>query len=188
MSPILIMPPAAEPVTLAEAKLYLRTAGPDEDDLVIALIRAARQLVEATSNRLLVSQTWRLVCEAWPTGGVLRLPLSPVIAIAAARVLATQGPPVAVDAGALRLDQGSDPPLLRVVGLLPAPQRPHGGIEIDLIAGHGAPADVPEPFRQAMLMLVARWSENRGDATGHGDARLPADVLALIAPFRRARL
>jgi hypothetical protein len=68
MSPILIVPPAAEPVTLADAKLYLRTAGPDEDDLVIALIRAARHLVEATSNRLLVSQTWRLVCAAWPPG------------------------------------------------------------------------------------------------------------------------
>ncbi|MCX7329611.1 MAG: hypothetical protein NTW00_16270 [Hyphomicrobiales bacterium] len=68
MSPILIVPPAAEPVTLADAKLYLRTAGPDEDDLVIALIRAARHLVAAASNRLLVSQTWRLVCDAWPLG------------------------------------------------------------------------------------------------------------------------
>jgi hypothetical protein len=68
MSPILIVPPAAEPVTPADAKLYLRTAGPDEDDLVIALIRAARHLVEAASNRLLVSQTWRLVCDAWPLG------------------------------------------------------------------------------------------------------------------------
>jgi len=95
---------------------------------------------------------------------------------------------VPVADGALRLDPGSDPPLLRVAGPLPPPLWPHGGIEIDLIAGHGAPADVPEPFRQAMLMLVARWFENRGDATGHGDARLPADVLALIAPFRRARL
>ncbi len=175
-------------MTLADAKLYLRTAGPDEDDLVIALIRAARHLVEAASNRLLVSQTWRLVCDAWPPGGALRLPLSPVIAIVAARVLTTQGPPVPVADGALRLEPGSDPTLLRVAGPLPQPQWPHGGIEIDLVAGHGAPTDVPEPFRQAMLMLVARWFENRGDATGHGDARLPADVLALIAPFRRARL
>ena len=188
MSPILIVPPAAEPVTLAEAKLYLRTASPDEDDLVTVLIRAARHLVEAASNRLLVSQTWRLVCDVWPPGGVLRLPLSPVTAISGARVHAVQGPPLPVDEGALRLEPGSDPPLLRVAGLLPAPQWPRGGIEIDLVAGHGAPSDVPEPFRQATLMLVARWFENRGDAGGHGDARLPADVLALIAPFRRARL
>jgi uncharacterized phiE125 gp8 family phage protein len=188
MSPILIVPPAAEPVTLAEAKLYLRTASPDEDDLILALIRAARHLVEAAGNRLLVSQTWRLLCDAWPPGGMLRLPLGPVMAVAAARVRATQGPAMVVDEGALRLEPGSDPPLLRLAGPLPAPQWPHAGIEIDLVAGYGAPADVPEPLRQAVLMLVARWFENRGDAASHGDARLPADVLALLAPFRRARL
>jgi uncharacterized phiE125 gp8 family phage protein len=132
-------------MTLADAKLYLRTAGPDEDDLVIAQIRAARHLVEAASNRLLVSQTWRLVCDAWPPGGAVRLPLSPAIAIVAARVRTTQGPPVPVDAGALRLDPGSDLPVLRVAGPLPPPQWPHGGIEIDLVAGHSRPPMCPNP-------------------------------------------
>ena len=33
-------------------------------------------------------------------------------------------------------------------------------------------------------MLVARWFENRGDAAA--DLALPADVAALVAPYRRA--
>jgi hypothetical protein len=40
-----------------------------------------------------------------------------------------------------------------------------------------------------MLMLVARWFENRDDATGHGDARLPADAAGSDRPLtRRASL
>ena len=38
----------------------------------------------------------------------------------------------------------------------PAPGRAVAGIEIDVVAGYGAPADVPSPLRQAILMLVAR--------------------------------
>jgi hypothetical protein len=36
------------------------------------------------------------------------------------------------------------------------------------------------------MIMVARWFENRGDVAGVQD--LPPEALALVAPFRRARL
>ena len=188
MNPILIAPPAIEPVSLAEAKLYLRIDSADEDDLVRALITASRLLIEAASGRLLINQTWRLILDAWPAGGALRLPLSPAAQIAGARVFDVSGTAVPVSPGALALEPGSDPPLLRVLGSVSAPGRLRAGVEIDIVAGFGpSGASVPEPIRQAMLRMIALWFENRGDAIGAGPS-LPAPVMALVAPYRRPRL
>ncbi len=189
MSPILIAAPAIEPVSLAEAKLYLKVDGADEDDLIRTLIVAARLLIEAASRRLFITQGWRIVLDRWPVNGELRLPLAPVTAISAVRVLDAAGSATTAAVSALDLSAHADPPSLFVQGVVPQPGRARAGIEIDLLAGYGATAGtVPQPFRQAILMMVGRWFENRGDVASQGDARLPADVLALIAPFRRARL
>jgi uncharacterized phiE125 gp8 family phage protein len=189
MRPILLTPPVVEPVTLPEAKLYLRMDSPDEDDLIRALIVAARLLIEAASGRLLINQTWRLVLDAWPVSGTARLPLAPVFQIVTARVFNAQGVPAIVAASALALETGADPPALWIQAAVPGPGRAMAGIEIDVLAGFGGAATaIPEPFRQAILIMVARWFEQRGDTSQRGDARLPADVLALIAPFRRVRI
>ena len=79
-----------------------------------------------------------------------------------------------------------DPPRLIVDPRAPEPGRAWGGVVIEVRAGFGAsPESVPEPLRQAIRLLVARWFENRGDAAS---SLLPPDVQALIAPFRRMRL
>jgi hypothetical protein len=57
------------------------------------------------------------------------------------------------------------------------------GIEIDVVAGYGDAADVPEPLRQAIRLLVAHWFEDRM-LVGAAEAPLPKTVDALIAPYR----
>lgn len=190
MTPILLTGPLVEPVTLADMKGYLRLDGNDEDRLIHSLITAARLMVEAESGRCLIGQAWRLVLDRWPAGGAIRLPLSPVLALAGARVFDADGAAETVAEGALRLDARADPPLARAAAPLPAPGRPFSGIEIDLRAGFGeGMADVPAPLRQAVRIIAARWFELRGDGDGDGEVpAIPRAALALIAPFRRTRM
>ena len=51
MPSILLTGPAAEPVMLAEAKLFLRVEHDDDDDLIGALIAGSRIHVEAATRR-----------------------------------------------------------------------------------------------------------------------------------------
>lgn len=185
MIPIPVAGPAVEPVSPADLASALRTGG-EELALVASLGRAARLLVEASARLVLMEQTWRLVLDRWPRDRVVRLPLWPVIAVDAVRV--HDGTSLApLDPALATLDAAGDPARLLVDPGAPEPARAVGGIEIVLRAGFGAaPAAVPEPLVQAIRLLVGRWFEHRGDALA--DAPLPADVAALIAPYRRLRL
>jgi uncharacterized phiE125 gp8 family phage protein len=187
MIPILIDGPAVEPVGLAEMRAYLRLDDTAEDDLTSGLIKAARLMVEAFSRRILVEQRWRIVLDRWPSGRVITLPLSPLLAVDRIQVTDASGETVDLPAASYRADALADPPRIPVGDAAPEPGPATGGIVIELRAGFGPTADhVPASLRLAMKILVARWFENRGDA--EGTQSLPAEALALVAPFRRARL
>jgi uncharacterized phiE125 gp8 family phage protein len=189
MTPLALTPPALEPVSLSDARIFLRLDQTDEDGLLSTLITAARLMVEAASGRMLIEQSWRIVLDRWPEGGEIRLPLSPATSIAAARVYDALGEAQAVPEAALQLDTTTDPPLVRVAGSVPAVGRMRAAIEIDIVAGYGPEtADVPALLRHAVLQLAARWFEQRGDVAGRDGATLPPEIMALVAPFRRTRL
>ncbi len=189
MTPLAIAPPAIEPVSLAEAKDFLRLLASDEDELLGTLITAARLMVEAASGRMLIDQSWRLVLDRWPAGGELRLPLSPVGRIIAARVYDAAGGAQVVTQASLALIEGTDPPVITVHGTVPVPGRDRAAIEIDVVAGFGTTRDlVPAPLRQAVLRLACRWFEHRGDVVSRDATHLPAEIAALLAPYRRLKL
>jgi uncharacterized phiE125 gp8 family phage protein len=187
MSAILLTPPALEPVSLADAKLFLRVEHDDDDDVIAALVAAARVQVEAQTRRALIGQTWRLVRDVWPAAG--RLPIMPVPLqqVTAIRVFDADGAPHVLDAADFDVDTASAPAVLAFARGAPrTPGKLAAGIEVDITAGYGdAPDDVPPPLRQAIRMLTAHWYENRGVIAASGEvASMPASVASLIAPFR----
>jgi uncharacterized phiE125 gp8 family phage protein len=187
MSSILLTPPAVEPVTLAEAKAYLRVEHDDDDDVIAALVAGARMHVEAQTRRALITQTWRLARDIWPPDGRLAVVPVPLNAVAAARIYDEDGAPQAIDTQAFTIDKGAAPAIVAFAPWsLPGPGRAVAGIELDVEVGYGdAGTDVPQALRQAIKLLVAHWYENRGlIAVGHTVAVLPASVAALIAPYR----
>ncbi|WP_454685206.1 head-tail connector protein [Ancylobacter moscoviensis] len=188
MPAILLAGPAAEPITLAEAKTYLRVDHDAEDALIASLITAARATVEALTRRALIDQNWRIVRDAWPASGLIPVPVNPLRAVLAVHVVDAGGAEVAVPADAFTADTARLPGLIRVGrGGVPAPGRALAGIAIDIVAGHGASADhVPSPLVEAARVVLAHFYEHR-DVPGPG-AAFPARLDALVAPFRVTRL
>jgi uncharacterized phiE125 gp8 family phage protein len=184
--------PALEPVTLAEAKAHLRVDSDAEDVLIQSLVITSRLHIEAALGLALISQGWRWSLDAWPRDGVLCFPIRPVQAVAEVRVLDPEGTPAVVPTAHFVLDGRGDPARLVRAGssLLPTPGRTVAGIEIDFSAGFGpAAADVPAQIRQALLLLVAHWFENREPvALGDSPVPVPLAVSELLAPWRGRRL
>src|SRR4051794_27387119 len=97
MSSILLSGPAIEPVSLDDAKAFLKVETADDDDVIAALIAGARVHVEAQTRRALITQSWRLIRDAWPTDG--RVPVLPVPLrqLTAARVYRFDGSTQSID-------------------------------------------------------------------------------------------
>ena len=188
MMSIFVEGPAVEPVGLSEMKAYLRVDDDDgtQDAVIAGLVTAARLVVEAASRRILIEQSWRVVMDHWPKERVVRLPVSPVIAVGSVKVFDQDGAMTEIAPASVESDTLSDPPRIAVTDA-PDPGQARNGIVIDLKAGYGATADaVPATLRLAVKILVTHWFENRGDVTG--EQVLPPEALALVAPFGRARL
>lgn len=180
--------PAAEPVGLAEAKEFLRISGSGEDNLVTGLIASAWARIEEAVGLALISRTLRVTLDGWPMAMNARrrmtLPVRPAGALAAVRIV-RHGVPENLTAQFV-LTPGRAARLAWVSGYLPW-TGPGKVIEIDYVAGFGeASSDVAESLRLAVKLLVAHTYQSRG-LEGRGDL-LPADVSALIAPWRRVRI
>ena len=188
MSSLLLAAPAIEPLSLAEAKAFLRVETSDDDDLIGALIAGSRVHVEAQTRRALITQSWRLSFDTWPDDGRLNVLPAPLQTLSAVRVYDFDNAAHAVDTAGFVLDKGASA-LIFAPWALPAPGRVAAGIELDVTVGYGdAAVDVPEALRQAIRLLVAHWYDNRGLTAAGTTFVLPQTVAALLVPYRMLSL
>lgn len=196
--PVLVTAPAEDPVTLEEVKAHLRVierdengvALPNEDDeLITALIKAAVTHLDGWTGvlgRCLVDQTWRQDYDAFTQ--CMRLPLGPVQSIVSVKWRNAEGQiaTVAADDYTLETSAGGQSRVwFRSSYSRPSSLYDRAAVSVEFVAGYGAPADVPQALKHAMLMLVGHWYENReGVAMGSSPATVPLAVDALISPFR----
>ncbi|MEO3998559.1 head-tail connector protein [Mesorhizobium sp. CAU 1732] len=181
--------PELEPVTLTEIKQQLRVAHDSEDVLLLGLIRAAREEVEASCGLALMNQSWRLTIDRMPASGRVLLHRHPVREIPSVTVYGADGEGALVDPSALELDAKSRPARLHVTQPL-APSKVMNGIEIDFTAGFGeAGTDVPDLLKRAIHTLVAHWYEFRASFDHRQQPMsLPPIYERLVAPYRMRRL
>ncbi len=175
-------PPSVEPISLAEAKAHLRVGHADDDDYISTLIKTARSCVEAQTGLGLVPQGWSVFLDGWPMGGVVKIPLAPVIEVTDIKTYGEDDAAALIDPAHYYVDAGSRPPriVLRGSRSWVRPGRLANGIEILLRIGF---ASVPEPLREAVLQLVGHWYGTRGDAD-----TTPLSVAPLLQPYRELRL
>ena len=185
------IPPAGEPVTVEQVKQHCRIDSSADDDLLTGYLTAARIMAEGYLSRALLTQT--LLWTVRPSStrrseynrllGLLELPRAPVQSIASVTALDEWGNSTAVLPATLPVmppavilgyvaDLTLEPATLligRETGLAggsPLRDTRLQHLQVSMVAGYGAAADVPATIIQAIMMTTAFLYEHRGDAGG----------------------
>lgn len=182
----LVTPPAAEPITLTEAKAHLRVDIPDDDTLINSLIVSARQYAEMVTRRALITQTWRLLLDEFPTENTIYIPLPPLSAVSSVTYYDLNNTQQTMPSADYIVDTDSQPGRIVLADgkNWPAIYNRPNAVSIQFDAGYGTAANVPQPIKQAMLLMIGHWYENREAVAAGGLSPLPFAVDALLAPYR----
>lgn len=183
----LVTAPASEPLTTAEAKSHLRVDSSDDDTLIDAFVKSARQYVEEDLGRALITQTWDYTIDAFPSdGSAIHLPRPPLQSVTSISYVDTAGATQTVSSGDYIVNTGKrkGEVTLAYGAAWPATRTQASAVTIRFVAGYGAASAVPESIRTALRLVVGDLYSNREASivgTIHTDN--PA-VNALLGPYR----
>lgn len=176
--------PAADVVTLAEAKrqLVVEASETDDDALIGFLVEAVTKEIQVQAGRQFVDATFKMYLDNFPYGDLIRLPRSPVDSVTSITYVDADGDTQTfstddydVDTfgkrGSIRLADGS---------VWPTTKFTLNAVTIEFIAGYGAAADVPTHHKQAILLAVTDLFENRGDGQDRVDAKTVQDAIGRL--------
>ena len=181
----LITAPTWEPITLAEAKDHLRVDHTGEDAIIDNLIVAARQYLEGLLGRGIPQQTMTAYYSTF--WDLMELPrAAPLRSVSSLKYLDSDGAEqtastdlydvfAAPEPGEVRRAYNQSWPSHRVVT---------DPVYLTYVCGWPSAAQIPAPIRQAMLLLIGHWYENRETTSPISVGDVPCTVPALVAAYR----
>lgn len=194
MSLFLVTAPEVEPVTAAEAKLHLRVDGSDEDELITALIVAAREYVENFTHRALIYQTWDLKLDGFPCWNeAIWLPKAPASSVTSVTYVDANGVTQTWSSSLYTTDfpTGVQARRGRIVPAygqyFPDTRRVINAVTVQFVAGYGASGSaVPAGLKSAMKILIGTWfgPGRQGVQVGNIVNVIPQTVDSLLWPFK----
>lgn len=183
----IVTPPAEEPVTTEEAKAYMRVVSATDDALIALLIKTVRELGENITRRAWITQTWNLILDGFPTGGI-RIPMPPLQSIASIKYTDTDGSEQTMDALDYTVDDDSEPGMVvPVYGTVwPVTLDEVNAVRVQFVAGYGSASDVPESLKTWMKVRVGTLYEHREAlVVGQAVAAIPRDFVdGLLDSYR----
>jgi uncharacterized phiE125 gp8 family phage protein len=158
--------PSIEPVTETEAKLHCRVDHSTEDAIFTRLIETARIQCEDIARRAFITRTFTAYLDCWPYMTRFELPFPPLIAVTSIKYYDDAGSSAATFASSnYQVDAHSEPGRIALKSSATWPSvslRELNGVEIIYTAGYGALAtDVPDRYKEAMLLLIGHLYEHR---------------------------
>lgn len=205
----LVTGPAVQPLMLQEAKAHLRVDHEDEDALIDALIVTATQSIDGRDGwlgRALITQTWDLTLHRFPgwrarnvspgaefpyryVDGPIMLKLPPVQSITSITYVDTDGNTQTFDSTKYRLSaevNGRPRVDLEYGEVWPDTRDEPDAVTVRFVAGYGdVGSDVPQPIRQAELITIGHYYENRQIVNiGAPVQEIPMTAQHLLAPYR----
>lgn len=203
----LVTAPTSEPVTLTEAKAQCRVDETEDDALIAALIASARGWAENFKASALITQTWELRVGAFPVSGSgspwgrIAIPMPPLQSVTSVKYIDQAG--VLQTWSATEYDvHGAYTPAAGVAPVGPDPAaawiEPKYGlvypitrsetdaVRITFVAGFGDQTQVPQRYKQAILMRVGQlYAQREPVITGTIVSDTKADEALLWPPSFR---
>lgn len=177
--------PAAEPISLADVKAHCRVSHDDEDGVLSACLKAARAMVERSTNRLMTSRSVVLRLGGFPSSPRAEIVLRGgiVTAFASVTYVDPDGVSQLWDAAAYEADLDVDPARLRLAwnGAWPAVRDWGLPVSVAYTAGYPEGA-VPDDLRHGMLMIAGTLYDHREVLSPETVIEMPFAVRELIAP------
>lgn len=191
----IITAPVSEPVTLEEAKSHLKVTSGDEDTLIENLITTARQYSENFTRRALASAVFELVLDNFPSGSneAIVLPRPPLEEVASIRYKDSDGNETVWGSENYIVYSSEPAEIYPAYGVYYPNFTPYpkGAVKVRYTAGYRTSGDdpnliIPKAIKQAMLLIIGDWYENREAllSKGHIPKTIPFGVEALLTPYR----
>lgn len=187
-----ITAPTTEPLTTAEAKLYLRVDNTTENTLISGMIHSARQMVETYTRRALMTQTWDF---RYPwfmdTRRPLIIPKAPLQSVTNITYLDEDGisqtlgssnyavrtfAGYAAGRGYVELNDDVSLPSVYTDAIMP--------VTVRAVCGYGAAADVPEGLKMAIYLMLGDLYEQRQETMTSTSSSTKTTTERLMAPYR----
>lgn len=175
--------PVLEPVTLTEAKAQCRVDLTDDDTFITGLIGRAREYVEKLDWRAFMTQTLELWIAEWP-GEDLTLPRPPLASVTHIKYYDVNDVEATLSTAVYFVDTVSEPGRVGLKYNQTWPNvalRDYNAICVTFVAGWATANAVPKTIKQAILLVIGHWYENREASTvGAVSREIEMGVQALI--------
>ena len=180
--------PAQEPLTLEEAKRFLRITSSAEDDVVAALVAAARKRIERGTELALITQTVEVKLDGFWGSCAIELPMPPLQEVVSIQYLDAAGALQTLPADTYKVSTHRRPGRVWLASgkSWPTTKDEREAVTITFKAGFGDDsADVPPNLIHAMRMLCAHYDRNREAVlVGEVPQIVPEGVESLMAGER----
>lgn len=156
--------PASQPLTTDEVRQHCRVPSDDAAQLAVlgSLLASAVEVVEGRTGLALMPQQFRLRLSAF--ADVIQLPRPPLVSVQAVKYLDPNGTEQTLATSVYRVHADTVPGTISL-----APGKSWPDVEQSLLpvcveytAGYASATAVPAKAKQAILLLVSHWFENRG--------------------------
>ena len=182
----LVIPPAAEPVTLEQVKAHLRLDGDGDDAWLTSAVAAARHKGESITRRQFVEATYELTLEGFPGNGAIEIPRPPLQSVEWIKYLDTSGQEQTLPPDSYEVDTSEEPGLvfLAYAKTWPATRSQKNAVTVRFVAGW-PPGETPEGIQHWMLIKVATmYAAREAVTTGTIVSKVPrSHVDGLLDPY-----
>jgi len=174
---------------LAEAKTHLRVDHNDDDTYIGGLITAAMQHLDGRRGylgRCLLTQSWEYRVHAFPQCGLIELPLPPLQSVESVKYIDDAGVEQTLAADQYVVDAATyNGQVRRAFDIVwPVARLEDYAVRIAFTAGFGDAEDVPQPIKNAMLMMIGHLYEHRETVADSNLVEVPLAARWLLGPYR----